>query len=143
MRILERYLVEDIDEVLDNDIRVRAIGRLDRLPARVREQVENVVERSANNQAMTVIFALSYGGRAEIVDAMRQSFENVNQQAAADQKLSPEELDQLTEAAAQALPYMPVVGALVCTLLSALSGLLAVLVLRGRRPGPPLPSDAM
>jgi undecaprenyl diphosphate synthase len=72
MRLLEHYLVEDIDEVMENDIRVRAIGRLERLPPRVRTKVEDAIERTAGNQAMTLVFALSYGGRAEIVDAARK-----------------------------------------------------------------------
>jgi undecaprenyl diphosphate synthase len=72
MRLLEHYLEEEIQEVMDNDIRVRAIGRLDRLPPRVRKSVEDAVERSSTNQAMTLVFALSYGGRTEIVDAARK-----------------------------------------------------------------------
>jgi len=72
MRLLEYYLVEEIQEVMENDIRVRAMGRLDRLPPRVRKSVQDAVDRSATNQAMTLVFALSYGGRAEIVDAARK-----------------------------------------------------------------------
>ena len=72
MRLLEHYLVEEIQEVMDNGIRVRAMGRLDRLPPNIQKSVRDAVERSATNQAMTVVFALSYGGRAEIVDAARK-----------------------------------------------------------------------
>ncbi len=72
MRLLESYLVEEIDDVMENDIRVRAMGRLERLPPRVRKSVDEAVERTANNQAMTLVFALSYGGRAELVDAARK-----------------------------------------------------------------------
>ena len=72
MRLLEHYLVEEIQEVMDNDIRVRAMGRLERLPPRIQKSVRDAVERSSTNQAMTLVFALSYGGRAEIVDAARK-----------------------------------------------------------------------
>jgi undecaprenyl diphosphate synthase len=72
MRLLERYLVEEIDDVMEKGIRVRAMGRLERLPVQIRKRVEEAVERSANNEAMTLIFALSYGGRTEIVDAARK-----------------------------------------------------------------------
>ncbi len=72
MRLLEHYLVEEIQEVMDNGIRVRAMGRLDRLPPSIQKSVQDAVERSATNQAMTLVFALSYGGRAEIVDAARK-----------------------------------------------------------------------
>ena len=89
MRLLEYYLVEEIEEVMENDIRVRAIGRLDRLPPRVRKSVQDAVERSSSNQAMTVVFALSYGGRAEIVDAARKIARDV---AAGD--LDPHGIDE-------------------------------------------------
>ena len=72
MRLLEHYLVDEIDEVMEHGIRVRAMGRLERLPPQIRRSVSDAIERSANNDAMTLVFALSYGGRAEIVDAARK-----------------------------------------------------------------------
>jgi undecaprenyl diphosphate synthase len=72
MRLLEHYLVEEIQEVMDNGIRVRAMGRLERLPPKIQKSVQDAIERSSANQAMTLVFALSYGGRAEIVDAARK-----------------------------------------------------------------------
>jgi undecaprenyl diphosphate synthase len=72
MRLLEHFLVEDLEEVLEKGIRIRAMGRLERLPPQLRSLVLEAVERSANNEAMTLVFALSYGGRGEIVDAARR-----------------------------------------------------------------------
>ena len=72
MRLLEHYLVEEIDEVMENGIRIRAMGRLERLPPQIRRSVEDAIARSAGNDAMTLTFALSYGGRGEIVDAARK-----------------------------------------------------------------------
>ncbi|MEE2675207.1 MAG: isoprenyl transferase [Myxococcota bacterium] len=72
MRLLEHYLVDELDEVMEKGIRIRAMGRLDRLPAKVRQLVLDAVERSVNNDAMTLVFALSYSGRGEIVDAARR-----------------------------------------------------------------------
>jgi undecaprenyl diphosphate synthase len=72
MRLLERYLVEEIDEVMENGIRIRAIGRLERLPPQTRKQVEQAIEKTAANDKLDLVFALSYGGRAEIVDAARR-----------------------------------------------------------------------
>ena len=72
MRLLEHYLVDELDEVMEKGIRIRAMGRLDRLPPQVRRLVLDAVERSANNDAMTLVFALSYSGRGEIVDAARR-----------------------------------------------------------------------
>ena len=72
MRLAERYLEEELPEVMANDIQVRAIGRLDRLPPRVRSRVEHAVEKTRDNGKLKLVFALSYGGRAEIVDAARR-----------------------------------------------------------------------
>jgi len=72
MRLAERYLEEELPEVMTNDIQVRAIGRLDRLPPRVRSRIEHAVETTRDNGALKLVFALSYGGRAEIVDAARR-----------------------------------------------------------------------
>jgi undecaprenyl diphosphate synthase len=72
MRLAERYLDEELPEVMANDIQVRAIGRLDRLPPRVRKQIDHAVEKTRDNGKLKLVFALSYGGRAEIVDAARR-----------------------------------------------------------------------
>ena len=72
MRLLERYIELEIDEVLRNGIQVRTIGRNDRLPASVVEKIGGAVARTRENRDMTLAFALSYGGRAEIVDAARR-----------------------------------------------------------------------
>jgi len=72
MRLAQHYLDHELDEVMANDVQVRAIGRLDRLPVRVRQSVERAVERTRDNGALKLCFALSYGGRAEIVDAARR-----------------------------------------------------------------------
>ena len=58
--------------MMANDIQVRAIGRLDRLPPLVRSRIEHAVEKTRDNGGLKLIFALSYGGRAEIVDAARR-----------------------------------------------------------------------
>ncbi len=72
MRLLDHYLDAEIDEVMRNGIRLRSIGRLDRLPSAVAAKVRAAVERTRNNREMVLVFALSYGGRAEIVDAARE-----------------------------------------------------------------------
>src|SRR4030095_5088989 len=72
MRLAERYLDEELPEVMANDIQVRAIGRLDRLAPLVRSRIEHAGGRHRGNGGLKLIFALSYGGRAEIVDAARR-----------------------------------------------------------------------
>ena len=71
MLLARHYLDKELDEVDARGIQVRAMGRLDRLPRGVRERVGQAVERTRDNGAMKLVFAVSYGGRAEIVDAAR------------------------------------------------------------------------
>ncbi len=72
MRLLEHYLESELEEVMRNGIRVRALGRLDLLPQGVRKRLDEAIERTQDNREMTLRFALSYGGRAEIVDAAKR-----------------------------------------------------------------------
>ena len=102
MRLLEHYLDGELAEVMENDIAVRTIGRLDRLPPSVRKRVADAVERTRDNRAMTLVFALSYGGRAEIVDAARCLLRD-----AEDGKIDPERVDEKTFAAYLYDPEIP------------------------------------
>ena len=72
MRLLEEYLETELAEVAGHGAQVRSIGRLDRLPPSTRRAVEHAVAETADNDGMKLVFALSYGGRAEIVDAARR-----------------------------------------------------------------------
>jgi len=71
MRLLRRFLVKERDEIMENDIRLTAIGRLQRLPADVRRELEKTQELSRHNRGMVLNLALSYGGRQELVDAVQ------------------------------------------------------------------------
>jgi len=76
MELLRDYLVDERDELLDRGIRLRAIGRRDRLPSRVRDVLEPLERDTAGLDGMTLSLALSYGGREEIVDACRSLAES-------------------------------------------------------------------
>ena len=89
MRLLEEYLDTELAEVMENRARVRSIGRLDRLPPSTRRAVENAVRETADNEGMQLVFALSYGGRAEIVDAARRLARDAELG-----KIDPEGLDE-------------------------------------------------
>ncbi|MCH7709106.1 MAG: isoprenyl transferase [Myxococcales bacterium] len=91
MRLLEHYMESELDEVMRNGIRVRSIGRRDRLPKSVLEKLENAEEKTRENREMHLVFALSYGGRQEIVDAVRQLLRD-----AENGKIDPEALDEKT-----------------------------------------------
>ncbi len=71
MALLERYLREELQELMDNDVRLSAIGQLHRLPKAVRMGLEAVSQLTAKNQGLRLVLALSYGGRSEITDAVK------------------------------------------------------------------------
>ncbi|MBL8679254.1 MAG: di-trans,poly-cis-decaprenylcistransferase [Myxococcales bacterium] len=71
MSLLREFLVSERGEILDNGIRLRAIGDLARLPPEVRGVLDPLANDSATNGAMTLTLALSYGGREEIADAAK------------------------------------------------------------------------
>lgn len=76
MSLLARYLVEERAEILDNGVRLNAIGQVDKLPAPVRLALKELMHASRHNAqpgkpGMVLTLALSYGGRAEIVEAAR------------------------------------------------------------------------
>jgi undecaprenyl diphosphate synthase len=102
MRLLEHYLEAELPEVLQNDIQVRAIGRLDRLPPGVRKRVDTALEKTRGGRAMKLVFALSYGGRAEIVDAARKLVRDAELG-----KVDPEAIDEKTFAAYLYDPELP------------------------------------
>jgi undecaprenyl diphosphate synthase len=102
MRLLDRYIDRELQEVIDEGVRVRAIGRLERLPDPVRQKIESAMERTRDNQEMDLVFALSYGGRAEIVDAARAIVRDVDEG-----KLDPAGIDEKTFAAYLYDPEVP------------------------------------
>ncbi|HVM61368.1 MAG TPA: isoprenyl transferase [Verrucomicrobiae bacterium] len=71
MRLLEFYLKQEVAELNRNNVRLTAIGRLQELPARAQRQLEKSIDALRKNTGLTLVLALSYGGRAEIVDAVR------------------------------------------------------------------------
>jgi undecaprenyl diphosphate synthase len=72
MGLLREFLLTERGEILENDIRLVAIGDLGRLPEAVREVLDPLRSVSAPNGKMTLALALSYGGREEIAAAARQ-----------------------------------------------------------------------
>src|SRR3954463_15010652 len=72
MGLLTEFLVSERGEILENDIRLVAIGDLSRLPPGVREVLDPLRAASSGNAKMILALALSYGGREEIAEAARQ-----------------------------------------------------------------------
>ena len=75
MMLLKRYLRLELETLLKNDIRFQVIGRPDELRPDVQEELQAAMTRTAVNRGMRFNIALNYGGRAEIVDAIRRLME--------------------------------------------------------------------
>jgi len=71
MYLLEFYLKQEIAELNANNVRLAVIGRTHDLPASAQKQLAKSIETLSKNTGLTLVLALSYGGRAEIVDAVR------------------------------------------------------------------------
>src|SRR6266704_641622 len=68
MRLLDKFLREKTPELVEKNVRLQAIGRLTDLPESSQEQLHKTIEQTAGNNGLTLILALSYGGRLEIID---------------------------------------------------------------------------
>ena len=77
MAFLEEVLRREVLELDKNNVRLNAIGRLDALPDATRRTVERSIETLSKNTGLVLTLCLSYGGRAEIVDAARSLSERV------------------------------------------------------------------
>ncbi len=71
MNYLARYLKSEVAELDRCNVRLEVIGQIYRLPEFVQQQLNKTIEILSKNTGLTVIMALSYGGRTEIVDAVR------------------------------------------------------------------------
>src|SRR6266567_6906063 len=71
MKYLARYLKNEIGELNRNNVRLEVIGQIYRLPEFVQEQLRKTQAALAKNNGLTLILALSYGGRTEVVEAVR------------------------------------------------------------------------
>ena len=71
MRLLEKFLKEKTPELVEKNVRLQAIGRLTDLPESCQKQLHKTIEKTASNDGLTLILALSYGGRLEIIDGIK------------------------------------------------------------------------
>ncbi|HOV78739.1 MAG TPA: isoprenyl transferase [Bacillota bacterium] len=89
MDLLVEYLNKEIRELCEKDVRVNPIGRLQELPASAREALNMAVRRSSGNNGLILNLALNYGGRSEILDAVRAISAKVR-----DGSFLPDEIDE-------------------------------------------------
>jgi undecaprenyl diphosphate synthase len=95
MELLREYLEKERGEILDNGIKLNAIGDLDRLPRYVRDPLDRLRADSAHLQEMTLTLALSYGGREEILSAARRLAERLNDGSLKASKLKEADFESL------------------------------------------------
>lgn len=88
MGLLDRFLNEKAKDLDRQNVRLLAIGQIERLPEKTRKLIARIQERTAGHTALTLVLALSYGGREEIVSAARSLAED-----AAAGKISPADID--------------------------------------------------
>jgi len=72
MTLLRNFLRSEQKELVENNIRLRTIGQTDRLPAKVQQVLHQTISATEDNTAMTLILALSYGSRAEIIRMVQE-----------------------------------------------------------------------
>ncbi len=93
MKYLARYLKNEIGELNRNNVRLEAIGQIYRLPEFVQTQLQDSRAALAKNNGLTLILALSYGGRTEIVEAVRALARKVKAG-----EVDPEEINEIAVA---------------------------------------------
>ena len=70
--LLREFIRKDVDELVSNRIRLGVIGNIGLLPVDIQEMIAEALDRTHNGKAMTLIIAIAYGGRDEIVRATRK-----------------------------------------------------------------------
>ena len=94
MHLLEQYMIEERRTIMENEIQVHVIGRRDGIPEQTWEQMEATIRMSADNQKTRLCLAINYGGRAEIVDAVRELARQVKTGELAPDEITEERISQ-------------------------------------------------
>lgn len=71
MGLLKNYLQSELDNLLKNNISLRCIGQIEKMPSEVSDILKKTIKMTANNRGLVLNLALSYGARSEIVTAVR------------------------------------------------------------------------
>ncbi|MDP9728875.1 isoprenyl transferase [Alicyclobacillus tolerans] len=102
MKLPRQFFITEIDELMERNVRIRVIGDTEQLPADTRETVLQSLERTKQNTGMNVNFALNYGGRMDIVFAVRKLAE-----AVAEGRIAPQDIDESALAAQLSTAHQP------------------------------------
>ncbi|MCM8794715.1 MAG: isoprenyl transferase [Candidatus Omnitrophica bacterium] len=72
MRLLDEYLHRELPNLMENEIRLNVLGDIQGLPPKVREHLEEVMEKTGRNRRLLLNLALNYGARSEILQAAKK-----------------------------------------------------------------------
>lgn len=78
MELLYSYLESSLKKMLSSGVRLKAIGRIDDLPPKVKDRLCKTIVKTSTNKGMVLNLALNYGGRQEIVDAVKSLIEDID-----------------------------------------------------------------
>ena len=102
MALLRKYLLAEREEIMEQNIRFTTIGRRDGLPPPVLREIDENVRQTADNTGMGLCLAINYGGRTELIDAVRSLAVQVR-----DGSLRPEQIDEAVISSALYTAGMP------------------------------------
>lgn len=77
MKLLQKFLKDEVPELNRNNVRLQAIGRITDLPKGAQDQLHESIEATSKNTGLTLILALSYSGRVEIIEAVQSIIREV------------------------------------------------------------------
>ena len=90
MTLLQKFLSDTTAELVEKNVRLQAIGRLQELPAGCQKQLHKSIEQTARGTGLTLILALSYGSRTEMIDAVRAVLREVREGRIEEAAIDPE-----------------------------------------------------
>ncbi len=92
MRLLKTYLENNVQRMMDNNVRICYIGRTHELPPEVQDKMRWAEETTARNTGTTLTLALNYGGRSEMVDAFRSLAAEMQRNHSSPDRISEEDI---------------------------------------------------
>ncbi|MBB4118758.1 undecaprenyl diphosphate synthase [Mesonia hippocampi] len=93
MKLLVSSLKKELNTLNKNNIKLNAIGNLERLPKKVKAELEEVIQATQNNSHMTLTLALSYGAREELVSAIKNITQKVKENTITLEDISENTID--------------------------------------------------
>jgi len=90
MKLLQHFLKKETPELMEQNVRLQAIGRITELPDACQRELHRAIETTSKNTGVTLILALSYSGRIEIIDGLRSLIRAVREGHIDEAMIDPE-----------------------------------------------------